>query len=307
MMKMSYEEFKNKFQKELMDLLEPGCTFEERVSFLPNRHFEVFSVKKPSAKNGVGISLNLEELFMRYQSLGSFSKVLKSTANLVNSERRLSRCRLDDVFADVKEKVFPCLINTDLNKEYLDTVPHRTFLDLSIIYKMKVAGAGGTVIIDNAALERIGMTEDELYLTALVNMVGVNGISVNDIDSKLQGKDESGKNVYYCRKELASMELPAVGAIPVYCVEDANKRNGSSAFLVPELWRGVAQSIGESVYILPSSLHELLFMKRSACEHFPYLIQTIREINETEVAVEDFLSDNLYFYDKDTGEISIVT
>ena len=308
MIKMGYDEFKSELQKAVVRFLKPECTFSINTSFLPNRCFEVLTVKKPNTKDDTGVNVDLEKMFALYQSCGSFGKVLQHIVDIVNFESRLGNYCLEDVLARAREEVFPCLINTDLNKEFLKTVPHREFLDLSVIYKVGLADAGGAVTINSAVLKRMGMTEDELYLAALSNVVGLNGFSVNSLDSKLKCKCNGidARTVYRSRKELETIELPVVDEIPAYCVEDAHGRNGVSALLIPDLWRGVARSLGESVYILPSSLNELLFMKKSSCRYSSYIVDTIREVNKMEVAVEDFLSDNLYFYNKDTGEISIV-
>ena len=299
-MMMSYEEFKNKLQEQIVKYLEEGCTLK------------VNTVTKPS-NTTVGINLYFEDLYDEYFGGEAFDDVVQNAAEVVNHEDATNVIRLENIFANVKQLVFPCLINTDKNREYLKTVPHREFLDLSIIYKKIVEGTEGVVTLTNAMLENIGMTEDELYAAALENMVGLNGISLGDISTmlfSLFGDDGVNGCVYLCKEELEKLTLPEIdyecGGVPLYCATNMKKVHGSSAFLVPELWKGVSCFFKESVYILPSSVHELLFMKESDCDDASCLISMIHEVNYSQVAPEDFLSNNLYFYNKDTGKISIV-
>lgn len=310
---MSYEEFKNKLQEQIVKYLEEGCTLKVNTVHKPNRDMEALAVIKPS-NTTVGINLCFEDLYDEYFGGEAFDDVVQNAAEVVNREDVTNVICLENIFANVKQLVFPCLVNTDKNREYLETVPHREFLDLSIIYKKVVEGTEGVATLTNSMLENIGMTEEELYEAAIRNMVGLNGIFLGDVVLMLHGflfnDDAEDGCIYLSREELVKLTLPEndcfSGSIPLYRVSNRYNVYGSSAFLVPELWKGVSDFLNESVYIWPNSVHELLFMKESTCEDTSHLIDMIHEANYSLVAPEDFLSNNLYFYNKDTGEISIV-
>ena len=65
--------------------------------------------------------------------------------------------------------------------------------------------------------------------------------------------------------------------------------------------------IESDLYIIPSSIHELLIIPTTTSEqdatHLKYMI---REVNDTQVAEEEILSYNLYYYSRETDEIEIV-
>ena len=62
--------------------------------------------------------------------------------------------------------------------------------------------------------------------------------------------------------------------------------------------------LNDDLYIMPSSIHELICIPAAGVN--PGDLRTIvREINSTQVAVEDVLSNNVYLYRKETGVISI--
>lgn len=62
-------------------------------------------------------------------------------------------------FSKVKDKIVPKLINRDMNQKLLENAAHQPFLDLEVIYQIKVFSNGnetGTVTIKNEFLENWG-------------------------------------------------------------------------------------------------------------------------------------------------------
>jgi hypothetical protein len=64
-----------------------------------------------------------------------------------------------------------------------------------------------------------------------------------------------------------------------------------------------AEQMGKSVYIVPSSVNELLLCLTDAKKEKEMLENTLREVNEFVVPDTEFLSDAVYFYDKELGNI----
>ncbi|MBR6395409.1 MAG: hypothetical protein IKS09_00405, partial [Lachnospiraceae bacterium] len=59
-------------------------------------------------------------------------------------------------------------------------------------------------------------------------------------------------------------------------------------------------------YLIPSSVHEILIVPEN-CNVLPCTVRDmIKEVNENCVDPEDFLSDTLYMYEKESGNIKIV-
>ena len=73
-------------------------------------------------------------------------------------------------------------------------------------------------------------------------------------------------------------------SVPMYVLTNKQKVNGASCMLYPDLIRQFSDRIGKNLFIIPSSVHELLLF-------------------DTQVRVEEILSYSLYFYDRQTGEI----
>ena len=67
-----------------------------------------------------------------------------------------------------------------------------------------------------------------------------------------------------------------------------------------------ANMVGDDIYILPSSVHELLFIRASADYTEDYYKDLIREANKVTVSAMDYLSDSLYMYSREKGKLLIV-
>ena len=60
-----------------------------------------------------------------------------------------------------------------------------------------------------------------------------------------------------------------------------------------------------SLYILPSSVHEVIMFPAKGDEDDAALRKMVRDINDTEVEKQDRLSDNIYFYNHETDMIEL--
>jgi hypothetical protein len=64
--------------------------------------------------------------------------------------------------------------------------------------------------------------------------------------------------------------------------------------------------IGEEYYVLPSSVHEVLAVPVSQCDHVEGLAYNVRAINAGIVSKDDYLSDNVFKYDAGLNDIVTV-
>ena len=61
----------------------------------------------------------------------------------------------------------------------------------------------------------------------------------------------------------------------------------------------------KNYYVFPSSTHEVIFRIDYGVDTPEELRQMVREINQIAVLEKDFLSDNVYYYHSDTGEVTL--
>ena len=68
---------------------------------------------------------------------------------------------------------------------------------------------------------------------------------------------------------------------------------------------GFAEKLGKNFYILPSSVHEVILLPEDKVSSSENLLTMVMEVNRTQLAPEEVLSDAVYYYDRKSGEISI--
>lgn len=103
-------------------------------------------------------------------------------------------------YASVRGSIVYKLINTEKNRELLKDIPHKEFLDLSIVFQCMVTGAGtetATILIYNAHAKLWGVSEEELYEAASQNTPNLCGYELKGIKQVLgeimQGEKRSGR------------------------------------------------------------------------------------------------------------------
>ena len=75
--------------------------------------------------------------------------------------------------------------------------------------------------------------------------------------------------------------------------------------LYPELIKDFADALESSLYIIPSSINELLLLPFVNDDAAVYIKSLIKEVNDMNMRPEDILSYSLYCYDRDSQEIGI--
>lgn len=106
-----------------------------------------------------------------------------------------------------------------------------------------------------------------------------------------------------CKSEEQSSQL--------YVITNREKRFGASSLLYGHIWNNLFDTFKENLYILPSSMHELIiapesmFEDESPEETRANLLQMVKEVNQEVVDSSDFLADHVYYVDY--GALCITT
>ena len=80
---------------------------------------------------------------------------------------------------------------------------------------------------------------------------------------------------------------------------DEGGQNGACIIQYPDFLDQAAETMGGDFYVLPSSIHEVLFIADDGSMELSHLEEMVRSINEAEVAPADRLSDNVFHYDSE--------
>jgi len=198
-----------------------------------------------------------------------------------------------------KMRVCMRMINRKLNKKLLEKVPHIPFLDLEIVFYylmpdtlIRKEQVKGSIIIHNSHMDRWGVTEKELYQHAFENTIHIRPPKLDRIEQLLG--------------DLVGMELGVKNESPkLWVLSNEDRSYGAACMLYTRILKDFADEHGKNVYILPSSVHELILLEANDNDDKNALRDMIREVNRTSVSADELLSDNLYYYDRKSCTVQI--
>ena len=92
---------------------------------------------------------------------------------------------------------------------------------------------------------------------------------------------------------------------PIFVISNNYRTEGAACMLYPELIGNIARTLGNNIYIIPSSVNELLLLPAINDAQGIQIRRSIREINDTGTKPETILSYSLYYYDRGADKIMI--
>lgn len=193
----------------------------------------------------------------------------------------------------VLEKVVYQLISEEKNKERLCDMPHRRFLDLAAVYRVVVGeDQHGTAsfTVTNAICERYGISETELDHAARQNT------------EKKEFKVQTMASII--AEITGNLEEDGELECMMWVLSNAQRVNGAVVMLYDKYFSRLAESIGNDLYVLPSSIHEVIAVPADGIAP-EELREMVGAVNSSEVSEEEFLSGNVYRYSREDGKISI--
>ncbi len=305
---MNYEMFKGIVEDKFMDYLSPqlqGLTLRTQPVEKINHRLDSICLYAQNQNSFVSPIIYINDMYEQYRQGMSLESVLKNAAAHV--EQSLATApRGMTLNEKMKDKIVFQLINTVQNEELLAKVPHREFQDLSIIYRCVFGNdkdGVASALIQNKMADQMGLSEEQLYRLAAENtkkLMPPTIRTMQEVMVEMMIKDGVP------REDAENMMDFMPHEMDMYVIGNEACVNGAASMLYESGLHELAERVGSDLYILPSSVHEVLAI--SAKDKDPYyLASMVEEINMSQVELADRLSNQVYFYDKNLREISMAT
>lgn len=314
---MQYEDFLAHMQA----CIEQMVTLDYQVQFhsvMKNNDVELNGVILMKEGERVSPTIYLNPYYDRYLQGESIPKMCKEIVELrvvTMRENTLDEATEDMSLDKWKDKVIYRLVNRKSNRKRLIDVPFMQFVDLAITFHCLVRNNDdgiGSFIITRELMESWDVTVKELYQLAGVNTPRLFPSSIRTMEEVLQDMLEPMQDSYpaYSEEILdedSEQDIPFQFESPhsMYILSNSNGINGASALLYPEVIEKFSNSIKSNVYILPSSIHEVILVPFQEEIDKSQLVQMVNEVNETQVAKEEVLSSSVYYYDRLRKELTV--
>lgn len=253
----------------------------------------------------VAPAICLDRFFEAYESGLPFEGVIQSLLDACHKEGMEGPIDMGFFrsFKKVRDRICYSLVDKARNSELLEDIPYIEFLDLAICFyysyhRDKVGD--GRVLIHNSHMELWDTCTAELFGLAKRNTKRLFPWVCRPLTETLKG--------------LAGTDGKAVGEggpflqeVPLKVLSNKKRSQGAVCLLYPGVLDDLAQKEGHDLYIIPSSVHEVVLLPATGREpDAAALKEMIKEVNRTQVPPEEVLSDSLYRYDARNGRVKIV-
>lgn len=195
-------------------------------------------------------------------------------------------------YGQIKPKIFYRIISIKYNEDVLQRCPHIRFFDTAITFRWlfhQDSNGISSALIEYKHLEYWEIGEEELIRAAVFNTPRLFPLKrCRILDVLRQWVDLGGPN------------------LPLYVMTNTMGINGAATLFYPGALKAFADEIAGDFYILPSSIHEILLIGTKEVKFPQDLYEMVREANQTVVSKSEFLSDQVFYYDRERRKLSLL-
>ena len=271
-----------------------------------NRMLDGITLISAGADKNISPTVYINDMYDHYKLCNDLKEAIKSGADRM--VKAFSIC--PDIpkieLSEAKDNIVFQLVNTEQNRDMLADIPHREYQDLSVIYRwvVKIEDEGvQSIMLKNSLAEQLGLTEEQLFKLAAENTRRIFPPvvkSMNEVICEMFVKDGMPR-------EAAEMMIAEMAADNVmYVISNNTGINGAVSMLYENELHKLANQMEDDLYVLPSSIHEVIAVPASMGEPNE-LADMVSEINMSQVALEERLSNQVYHYDKDLRKLNLAT
>lgn len=188
---------------------------------------------------------------------------------------------------NVRQRIYPRLINYEMNRAQLAELPHLKWMDFAVVFFYWVEEEtleDATVLIRDEHLKMWGILGTELSDAAIANSQRDLPPYFGDLCGLLDG--------------LVGEREEAQRALPMYILTNRKKQFGAACLLYPGILECMSRRIKSDYYILPSSIHECIVVPVSGNYSSQELKEMVTEINGKYVHPQEVLANAVYEYSR---------
>ena len=199
---------------------------------------------------------------------------------------------------NAKGRIFLHLVNYERHKTELADKAYVPFLVLAILFYCNIRQTG----LDGFYVKKKHLSIWEQDIKSVLQAATENTFHEDNVLVK------SLKDVLIQDLQVEPYHVPMIaGPEEPLLITLSNKAlsfGGAMLLNIPVL-KKLADALNSSLYLLPSSIHEILAVCPDPVRDLSYLTDMVKEVNQFAVTPEEFLSDNVYYFDREKCEIGM--
>ena len=191
-------------------------------------------------------------------------------------------------------EAYPGVVSAEANKEMLETVPHQNMEDMAVVYCFVLNSndeGRASILVTNQLIENMGVTPEQLHADAMENAPKIKPVEIkgmSEVMAEMMGFEQA---------EMMGIFPVALEDEKIYVATVPDKVHGAGVLAYQDFMEQAAERAGGDFYVLPSSLHEVLIVPDNGEMGLKDLEAMVKEVNATQVAPADKLTDSVYHYD----------
>ncbi|MBE5923469.1 MAG: hypothetical protein E7271_03240 [Lachnospiraceae bacterium] len=318
---MNYDEFLEYIEKNLLEVYEEyerknmKLSDEEADDFISKCSLSIQQVVKNNGivldavcihREGRSLSPNiyLKPYYDSYEMGKPLEMIMEDIVHRYKEEMDNNDIEYVDIsdYSNVGSNLVVRVVNYEMNKELLKSCPHKRYLDVAITFRyvFDVNEVGiASALITNKEFDKWGVGIEEVYERALFNTMQKYPWDIQSITDMIV-------DLYKEKIEHLGGNLPApsevFGDLPqdvnMYILTNHDKAYGATCMLYDNVIANFAKVSNANVYVLPSSVHEVLLVPEYEGVDPSFLQYLLCEGNKSSVGFIDLLSDSIYYFDR---------
>jgi hypothetical protein len=195
-------------------------------------------------------------------------------------------------YEKIRPNVFYRVVSGNEKEKLEGRCPYISFFDMAITFRWlfhEDEEGISSALIEYKHMEYWEIDEDTLILTAIRNTPRLFA--------------ERHCRILEAINHWTSIDGPD---LPLYIFTNRIGINGASVMFYSDVLRTFADELGQDLYILPSSIHEVLVIGKEEVTSVRDLQDMVWEANHTVVTSKEFLSNQVMYYNRITDEIEMV-
>ncbi len=210
-------------------------------------------------------------------------------------------------FEEMQSRIIYRLVSYERNRKLLTDIPHIRYLDLAITYHCLVREDEegiGTIRITNEHMQHWKVQLRQLHELASDNTKRLFPASLRSMEEVIGSMLTEAKQGLGEESECERVDLElgvAQAHHMMYILTNQKGINGAACLLYPDVLREFAERFQSDFYLFPSSIHEVILVPAKDQKNSREYTEMVKEINATQLAKEEVLSDRVYYYSRING------
>jgi hypothetical protein len=286
-----------------------------------------------SSDSTLSPTVYVRQYFAQYQSGSTIRELAENICRICLDAKSVPELSPDYFrnYANLKGTIVYKIINYESNRELLAGIPHFRMLDLAAVYYCLIDRDAyfTSFVIRNQDLNAWGIPEAKLFREAAVNTPRLLPPRICPMNEILRGmmeehihslqigeeEDEAGRDRFLCEEQAEFLSEVDDEVPEIYVLTNEAKIQGAACMFYDNVLQEFAEKSGSNLIVIPSSVHEVLLLPD---REFGYSANTyrrgdlmrdldemVRDVNRSEVAPDEVLSDHVYFYDRYQHRLSL--